>query len=48
MATGSGCTRFLFTLSDAVDTVLNSLYYAQGGEVFIPKIHSYKIHIKRV
>ena len=37
------CTRFLFTLGDAVDTVLNSLYFSQGGEVFIPKINSFKI-----
>jgi len=35
------CTRFLFTLSKAVDTVLNSLENAQGGEVFVPKISSY-------
>jgi len=39
------CTRFLFTLSDAVDTVLSSLYFAQGGEVFIPKINSFKMEI---
>jgi UDP-glucose 4-epimerase len=43
--TSMDCTRFLFTLSDAVDTVLNSLYFAQGGEVFIPKIHSFKMKI---
>ena len=41
--TSMECTRFLFTLSDAVDTVLNSLYFAQGGEVFIPKINSFKM-----
>ena len=41
--TSMACTRFLFTLSDAVDTVLESLYHAQGGEVFIPKIPSYKM-----
>jgi FlaA1/EpsC-like NDP-sugar epimerase len=35
------CTRFLFTLSKAVDTVLNSLKNTQGGEVFVPKIPSY-------
>ena len=38
-------TRFLFTLSDAVDTVLKSLYYAEGGEVFIPKINSFKMRV---
>ena len=37
------CTRFLFSLSDAVETVINSLYYAEGGEVFIPKISSFKM-----
>tara|TARA_Y100001963_G_scaffold45097_1_gene63527 strand:+ start:318 stop:1301 length:984 start_codon:yes stop_codon:yes gene_type:complete len=41
--TSMACTRFLFTLSDAVDTVLESLYHAQGGEVFIPKINSFKM-----
>tara|TARA_Y100001963_G_scaffold145809_1_gene219921 strand:+ start:149 stop:1138 length:990 start_codon:yes stop_codon:yes gene_type:complete len=41
--TSMECTRFLFTLSDAVETVLNSLYFAQGGEVFIPKINSFKM-----
>jgi len=43
--TSMDCTRFLFTLSDAVDTVLSSLYFAQGGEVFIPKINSFKMEI---
>jgi len=41
--TSLDCTRFLFSLSDAVETVLNSLYYSEGGEVFIPKIHSFKM-----
>ena len=41
--TSMECTRFLFTLNDAVDTVLESLYHAQGGEVFIPKISSFKM-----
>jgi FlaA1/EpsC-like NDP-sugar epimerase len=39
--TSMDCSRFLFTLSDAVDTVLGALESAQGGEVFIPKINSY-------
>jgi FlaA1/EpsC-like NDP-sugar epimerase len=38
-------TRFLFTLDDAVETVLKSLYHAEGGEVFIPKINSFKMRI---
>ncbi|MCP4178341.1 MAG: polysaccharide biosynthesis protein, partial [bacterium] len=41
--TSMECTRFLFTLTDAVETVLNSLYSSQGGEVFIPKINSFKM-----
>ena len=41
--TSMDCTRFLFTLSDAVETVINSLINAQGGEVFIPKINSFKM-----
>tara|TARA_A100001515_G_scaffold144906_2_gene150681 strand:- start:1176 stop:2150 length:975 start_codon:yes stop_codon:yes gene_type:complete len=34
-------TRFLFTLEDAVDTVLGAVESAEGGEVFIPQICSY-------
>ena len=41
--TSMECTRFLFPLSDAVYTVLSSLYFAHGGEVFVPKIDSYKM-----
>ena len=41
--TSTEMTRFLFTLEDAVDTVLNSLENAIGGEVFIPKIDSYTL-----
>lgn len=41
--TSMECTRFLFTLTDAVETVLNSLINSQGGEVFIPKINSFKM-----
>ena len=41
--TSLDCTRFLFTLNDAVDTVLSSLETAQGGEVFIPQLSSYKM-----
>ncbi len=39
--TSMDCSRFLFTLSEAVDTVLGALDNAEGGEVFIPKINSY-------
>ena len=41
--TSMDCTRFLFPLSDAVDAVLSAIYHAQGGEVFIPKIDSFKM-----
>lgn len=41
--TSMECTRFLFPLSDAVETVLGALYHAEGGEVFIPKINSFKM-----
>tara|TARA_R110000744_G_scaffold335532_2_gene440861 strand:+ start:1451 stop:2440 length:990 start_codon:yes stop_codon:yes gene_type:complete len=41
--TSMDCTRFLFPLTDAVETVLNSLFYAEGGEVFIPNINSFKM-----
>jgi UDP-N-acetylglucosamine 4,6-dehydratase/5-epimerase len=35
------CTRFLFSLEDAVHTVLASLINSKGGEVFIPYFDSY-------
>jgi FlaA1/EpsC-like NDP-sugar epimerase len=41
--TSMDMTRFLFTLEDAVDTVLNSVQVSEGGEVFIPQISSYKM-----
>jgi FlaA1/EpsC-like NDP-sugar epimerase len=41
--TSMECSRFLFTLNDAVDTVLGALDSTQGGEVFIPKIKSYSM-----
>ena len=42
--TSTDMSRFLFTLEDAVDTVLGALEYAQGGEVFIPQICSYDMN----
>ena len=42
--TSMECSRFLFTLKDAVYTVLGALSSAQGGEVFIPKINSYSMN----
>tara|TARA_R110001606_G_scaffold113564_4_gene240715 strand:- start:4031 stop:5020 length:990 start_codon:yes stop_codon:yes gene_type:complete len=41
--TSMDCTRFLFPLTDAVETVLGALFYSQGGEVFIPNINSFKM-----
>ena len=42
--TSMECSRFLFTLKDAVYTVLGALSSAQGGEVFIPKINAYSMN----
>ena len=36
-------TRFNITLDEAVDMVLDSLIISMGGEIFVPKIPSYKI-----
>lgn len=41
--TSEQMTRFLFTLSDAVDAVLNAVEYSVGGEVFVPQINSYTL-----
>lgn len=41
--TSESMTRFLFTLDDAVDTVLDALKHSIGGEVFVPKLNSYTL-----
>lgn len=41
--TSYDCTRFLFTLEDAVNTVLSSLINSIGGEVFIPYFDSFNM-----
>jgi len=41
--TSEEMTRFLFTLDDAVDTVLGALKNSIGGEVFVPQINSYTL-----
>lgn len=41
--TSLNCTRFLFTLEDAVNTVLSSLINSIGGEVFIPYFDSFNM-----
>jgi len=41
--TDFGCSRFLFTLYDAANTVLKSLEVMQGGEVFVPLLSSFTL-----
>ena len=41
--TDTNMTRFNITLNEGVEMVLNALEYAWGGELFVPKIPSYKI-----
>ncbi len=41
--TDSTMTRFNITLQEGVDMVLHALEHAWGGEIFVPKIPSYKI-----
>jgi UDP-N-acetylglucosamine 4,6-dehydratase len=43
--TDPGMTRFNISLSDGVDMVLWSLENALGGELFVPKIPSYRITV---
>jgi UDP-N-acetylglucosamine 4,6-dehydratase (inverting) len=41
--TDPAMTRFNISLQDGVDMVLWALEHAQGGEIFVPKIPSYRI-----
>ena len=41
--TSPDMTRFTITLQDGVDMVLHALEHAWGGEIFVPKIPSYRI-----
>jgi len=41
--TDAEMTRFIITLDQSVDFVINSLKLMQGGEIFVPKIPSIKI-----
>lgn len=41
--TDKGMTRFNISLDGGVDMVLHAIEHAMGGEVFVPKIPSYKI-----
>ena len=41
--TDPGMTRFSLTLEESIDLVLHALSSARGGELFVPKIPSYRI-----
>ncbi len=41
--TDSRMTRFIISPKQAVDLILNAIKYGQGGEVFVPKLSSFKI-----
>ncbi len=41
--TDANMTRFNISLQDGVELVLHALKHAWGGEIFVPKIPSYKI-----
>ena len=41
--TDSKMTRFNISLQEGVDMVMHAMEYAWGGEIFVPKIPSYKI-----
>ena len=41
--TDPNMTRFNISLQEGVEMVLHALQYSQGGEIFIPKIPSYRI-----
>ena len=41
--TDPGMTRFSLTLKESIDLVLHALSSARGGELFVPKIPSYRI-----
>jgi len=41
--THAGMTRFNISLADGVEMVMYALEHALGGEIFVPKIPSYKI-----
>jgi len=41
--TDAGMTRFNISLQEGVDLVMHALKHARGGEIFVPKIPSYRI-----
>ena len=42
--TDPNMTRFNITLNESINFVLNSLILQKGGEIFVPKIPSYRLH----
>ena len=40
-------TSFLITLSEGVDFVKESFQHMKGGEIFVPKLPSYKSNTSR-
>jgi len=42
--TDSKMTRFSITMDEALDFILNALYYGKGSEIFVPKIRAYEIN----
>ena len=37
-------TRFSITMDEALDFILNALYYGRGTEIFVPEIRAYNIN----
>jgi len=37
-------TRFSITMDEALDFILNALYYGRGTEIFVPEIRAYDIN----
>jgi UDP-N-acetylglucosamine 4,6-dehydratase/UDP-glucose 4-epimerase len=37
-------TRFSITMDEALDFILNAVYYGKGSEIFVPKIRAYEIN----
>jgi len=42
--TDPSMTRFSITMDEALDLILNALFYGKGKEIFVPKIKAYEIN----
>ena len=42
--TNPNMTRFSITMDEALDFILNALYYGRGTEIFVPEIRAYNIN----